>query len=46
MRNDRSMVNLKRISVVHLNVDSGYITYLARTESGERTIVKGVSLTR
>jgi hypothetical protein len=46
MRNSRSMVNLKNVTVVHLNVDSGYITYLSRSESTDKPIVKGITLTR
>ncbi|MFQ6061069.1 MAG: hypothetical protein ACE5KV_07245 [Thermoplasmata archaeon] len=47
MKNHRSMVNLRNVTVVHLNVGSGYLTYLARAPSGEnKPIVKSVPLTR
>ena len=46
MKNSRSMVNLKNVTVVHLNVDSGYITYLSRSDSSEKPVVKGITLTR
>jgi hypothetical protein len=46
MRNNRSMVNLKNVTVVHLNVDSGYLTYLSKSESKDKPIVKGITLTR
>ncbi len=46
MKNSRSMVNLKNVSVVHLNVDSGYITYLSKRESSDRPVVKGITLKR
>jgi hypothetical protein len=40
------MVNLKKVSVVHLNVDSGYITYLSKHESSDKPVVKGITLKR
>ena len=46
MRNSRSMVNLKKVTVVHLNVDSGYLTYLSKPRPEDKPIVKGISLTR
>ncbi len=46
MKNSRSMVNLKKVSVVHLNVDSGYITYLSNRESSDKPVVKGITLKR
>ncbi|MCK4443238.1 MAG: hypothetical protein KAW09_01755 [Thermoplasmata archaeon] len=46
MRNSRPMVNLKNVTVVHLNVDSGYLTYLSKPELEDKPIVKGISLTR
>lgn len=46
MRNSRSMVNLKNVTVVHLNVDSGYITYLSKSDSKDKPVVKGITLTR
>jgi hypothetical protein len=46
MRNNRSMVNLKNVTVVHLNVGSGYLTYLSKSESKDKPIVKGITLTR
>lgn len=46
MKNSRSMVNLKNVTVVHLNVDSGYITFLSKSDSVGKPVVKGISLTR
>ena len=46
MKNNRSMVNLRNVTVVHLNVDSGYLTYLSKSESRDKPVVKGITLTR
>jgi hypothetical protein len=46
MKSNRSMVNLKKVTVVHLNVDSGYLTYLSKSESTDRPVVKGITLKR
>lgn len=46
MRNHRSMVNLDKVTVVHLNVGSGYLTYLAGRDLRNRPIVKGIPLTK
>jgi hypothetical protein len=46
MKSNRSMVNLKKVTVVHLNVDSGYLTYLSKSESADKPVVKGITLKR
>jgi len=44
-KNEKGMIDLdKKVSVVHLNVGSGYITYLQEDEKEGSTKVKGIVL--
>lgn len=45
-KSERTMVDVRKgVSVVHLNVDSGYLTYI-EDDKGEPTKVRNVVLAR
>lgn len=44
-KSSKTMIDIDRdVSVVHLNVDAGYVTYLQKDEQGTRPRVKAIRL--